>query len=81
VSYRLHPRARRVASPPWVLECRRLLHLRRYSAAAGRAATRAQRAVTTPAHAVHMGRAGAVSVGHAHCATGPSAVPAQWQSN
>jgi hypothetical protein len=37
VSYRLHPHARRVASPSWVLELRRLLHLRCYSAAAGRA--------------------------------------------
>jgi hypothetical protein len=53
VSYRLHPHARRVASPPWVLERRRLLHLRRCSAAAGRAATRTRRAVTAPARCAH----------------------------
>jgi hypothetical protein len=47
VSYRLHPHARRVASPPWVLECRLLLHLHHCSSAAGHAATRAQRTVTT----------------------------------
>jgi hypothetical protein len=34
--------------PPWVLERLPLLHLRHDSAAAGRTATRAQRAVTTP---------------------------------
>jgi hypothetical protein len=32
VSYRLHPHAQRVASPPWVLERCRLLHLQRCDA-------------------------------------------------
>jgi hypothetical protein len=36
VSYRLHPHARRVGSPPWVLERRLLLHLHHCSAAVGR---------------------------------------------
>jgi hypothetical protein len=49
VSYHLHPRAQWVASPPWVLERRRFLHLRHCSATAGRAVTRARRAVTAPA--------------------------------
>jgi hypothetical protein len=40
VSYRLHPHARWVASPPWVLERHRLLHICRCSTAAGHAATR-----------------------------------------
>jgi hypothetical protein len=35
VSYRLHPHAQRVASLPWVLERRLLLHLRHGSAIAG----------------------------------------------
>jgi hypothetical protein len=50
----LHPHARRVASPPWVLESRLLLRLCHCSTTAGRATTRAQRAVTAPvcAHAV-----------------------------
>jgi hypothetical protein len=48
VSYRLHPLARRVASPSWMLEHLPLLHLRHGSTAAGLAATRAQRAVTAP---------------------------------
>jgi hypothetical protein len=48
VSYRIHPHARRVASSPWVLERRRLLHLRHCSAATGRTVTRARRAVTAP---------------------------------
>jgi hypothetical protein len=84
VSYRPPPHARRVASPPWMLERRLLLHLHYCSAAAGRAVTHARRAVTAPlcarapcragrgwpgkpwaTHAVHMGRAGAVGMGHA----------------
>jgi hypothetical protein len=103
VSYRLHPHARRVTSPLWVLERRLLLRLRRCSATADRAVTRARRAVTAPTcacaphravvgrtsrgrpgkpqamravhrakpalwpwatHAVHMGQASTVSVGH-----------------
>jgi hypothetical protein len=48
VSYRLHPHARRVASPSWVLERLPLVHLRHGSTAAGRAAMRAWRAVTAP---------------------------------
>jgi hypothetical protein len=48
VSYRIHPHARRVASSPWVLKCRRLLHLRHCSAATGRTVMRARRAVTAP---------------------------------
>jgi hypothetical protein len=48
MSYRLHPHARRVASPPWVLERLPLLHLHHSRAAAGRAATLARRAVTAP---------------------------------
>jgi hypothetical protein len=46
VSYRLHPHARRVTSPPWVLERRLLLRLRRCSAAASHTATHARRAST-----------------------------------
>jgi hypothetical protein len=51
VSYHLHPHARRVASLPWVLEHRRLLHLCRCSATAGRAVTHARNAVTAQANA------------------------------
>jgi hypothetical protein len=40
--------SRAVASPPWVLEHHPLLHLRHGSPTAGRAATRARRAVTAP---------------------------------
>jgi hypothetical protein len=66
VSYRLHPHAGRVASPPWVLERLRLLHLRHGSATAGRAATRARRGhLPWATCAMHTGRAGAVDVGHA----------------
>jgi hypothetical protein len=66
VSYRLHPHARWVASPPWVLERLRLLHLHHGSATAGRAATRARRGHPPWATcAMHTGRAGAVDVGHA----------------
>jgi hypothetical protein len=57
VSYHFHPHTRRVASPPWVLERRRLLHLRRCSIAGGRAATRAWRVVTAPACAHVLRRA------------------------
>jgi hypothetical protein len=58
VSYCLHPLARRVPSPPWVLERLPLPHLRHGSAAAGRATTRARRAVTTPVCARAQRRAG-----------------------
>jgi hypothetical protein len=46
MSYRLHPHARRVTSPSWVLKHRLLLRLHRCSAAAGRATTRTRSAVT-----------------------------------
>jgi hypothetical protein len=57
VSYRVHPHDRRVTSPPWVLECRLLLRLRRCSTAAGHAVTHAQRVVTAPACARTLRRA------------------------
>jgi hypothetical protein len=65
VSYHLHPHARRVTSPSWVLERRLLLRLRRCSAAAGCATMRAWRAVTALACAVNTGRASALGMGHA----------------
>jgi hypothetical protein len=84
VSYRLHPHARRVASPPWVLECHLLLHLCHCSAAAGRAATRTRRAVTAPVCACAprravtgcAGKAGLASRGP--CALCTRAEPALW---
>jgi hypothetical protein len=48
VSNRLHPLARRVASPPWVLERLPLPHLCHGSAAAGCVVMRARRAETAP---------------------------------
>jgi hypothetical protein len=53
VNYRLHPLARWVASPPWVLERLPLPHLHHGSATVGRATMHARRAVTAPvcAHA------------------------------
>jgi hypothetical protein len=73
----LHPHARRVASPPWVLESRLLLRLCHCSTTAGRATTRAQRAVTAPvcAHAAsrrHGPRPARQAVGRARCAHRPS---------
>jgi hypothetical protein len=88
VSYRLHPHARWLASPPWVLEQRLLLHLRR-----DRSSVRSRVAPSWAAQA----EAGPTSRGlralctrakpalwawaTRHCANGPSAVSAQWQSN
>jgi hypothetical protein len=81
VSCRLHPLARRVASPPWVLERLPLLHLLHGSATAGRATMRARRVVTAPVCACTQRRAvaGRVSrgwpgkaVGHMGCANGLS---------
>jgi hypothetical protein len=48
VSCRLHPLARRVASPPWMLERLTLFHLRHGSTTTDRDTTRARRAVTAP---------------------------------
>jgi hypothetical protein len=48
VSYFLLPHARRVASPPWVLDRRRLRHLHRCGVTAGHTATCARRAVIAP---------------------------------
>jgi hypothetical protein len=80
VSCRLHPLARRVASPPWMLERLTLFHLRHGSAAASRAMKHARRVVTAPVcaraqhHAV-AGRAGrgrpGKAVGRVRCANGP----------
>jgi hypothetical protein len=117
VTYRLHPHARWVASPPWVLKRCRLLHLHHCSATAGHAAKRARRAVTAPTcvqaprraaqaksspasrgpHALCTGASQRCGRGPRalctraelalwawatrDCATGPSAVSAQWQSN
>jgi hypothetical protein len=64
VSYRLHPHARRVASPSWVLERHPLVHLRHGSAAAGRAAPRS-RGPRRP-------RPARQAMGHMRCAHGPS---------
>jgi hypothetical protein len=64
VSYRLHPHARRVASPTWVLEHHLLLHLRHCSAVAGRAG-RGQPVKPWATRVVQTGRAGAVDVGYA----------------
>jgi hypothetical protein len=80
VSCRLHPLARWVASPPWMLKRLTLFHLRHGSAATGRTAMRAQRAVTAPVCAraqrrAVAGRAGrgrpGKAVGCVHCANGP----------
>jgi hypothetical protein len=49
MSYLPLPHARWVASPSWVLDRCCLRRLRRCGVAAGRAATRARRAVTAPA--------------------------------
>jgi hypothetical protein len=86
VIYRLHPHARRVTSPPWVLECRLLLHLRRCSTAAGRAATHARRAVTALACArapCHRGPRALCTGSSQRCGRGPRALctraePALW---
>jgi hypothetical protein len=81
VRCRLHPLARRVASPPWMHERLPLLHLRHGSAATSRAAMRARRAVTAPVCArvqrrAIMGRAGqgrpGKAVGCVHYENGPS---------
>jgi hypothetical protein len=79
VSYRLHPHARRVASPLWVLKRHLLLHLLYCSATAGHTPTRARRAVTAPVCARALRRCGPrrsrparQAVGRARCAHGPS---------
>jgi hypothetical protein len=80
VSYRLHPHARRVASRLWVLEHRRLLHLHRCSATAGRATKRARSAVTASACARAPHRRGprALCTGPSqHCGRGPCALHSQ----
>jgi hypothetical protein len=86
VSYLPLPHARRVASPPWVLDRRHLRHLCRYGVTAGRATTHARRAVTAPTCAAlrrtvagrtGRGRLGkrrprAAHTARAPCAHGPS---------
>jgi hypothetical protein len=87
VSYRLHPHARRVTSPLWVFERRLLLRLRGCSAAAGRAApSRAAQAEAGPASCgpralCPRAEPALWAWATSHCATRPSAVSAQWQSN
>jgi hypothetical protein len=79
VSCRLHPLARRVASPPWMLEHLTLFHLHHGSTAASRAMKHAWRVVTAPVcaraqHRAVAGRAGrgrpGKAVGRVRCANG-----------